>query len=100
LHVPDMAGRYYSVQFTDPSNNTNFAYVGKRTTGTQAGDYLIAGPHWNGGVPKGMELISSPNNAVLVLGRILVCDDNDPPIAYALGAQIQFVPLACRSFNK
>ena len=39
LHVPDMAGRYYSVQFTDPSKNTNFAYVGKRTTGTQAGDY-------------------------------------------------------------
>src|ERR1700675_2133483 len=24
LHVPDMAGRYYSVQFTDPSTNTNF----------------------------------------------------------------------------
>jgi hypothetical protein len=36
LHVPEMAGRYYSVQFTDPSNNTNFAYVGKRTTGTEA----------------------------------------------------------------
>ena len=34
LHVPNMSGRYYSVQFTDPSNNTNFAYVGKRTTGT------------------------------------------------------------------
>jgi hypothetical protein len=46
LHVPDTAGRYYSVQFTDPSNNTNFAYVGKRTTGTQTGDYLITGPHW------------------------------------------------------
>jgi hypothetical protein len=41
LHVPDMAGRYYSVQFTDPSKNTNFAYVGKRTTGTKAGDYII-----------------------------------------------------------
>src|SRR5215467_12668112 len=27
LGVPDMADRYYSVQFTDPSNNTNFAYV-------------------------------------------------------------------------
>jgi hypothetical protein len=35
-----MAGRYYSVQFTDPSKNTNFAYVGKRTTGMKAGDYL------------------------------------------------------------
>src|SRR6266540_4405227 len=44
LHVPDMAGRYYSVQFTDPSYNTNFAYVGKRTTGTEAGDYLITRP--------------------------------------------------------
>ena len=44
LHVPDMAGRYYSVQFTDPSNNINFAYVGKRTTGTEAGDYLISWP--------------------------------------------------------
>ena len=31
LHVPDMGGRYYSVQFTDPSNNTNFAYVGMPT---------------------------------------------------------------------
>ncbi len=41
FHVPDMigpdsSGRYYSVQFTDPSKNTIFAYVGKRTTGTQA----------------------------------------------------------------
>ena len=34
LHVPDMGDRYYSVQFTDPSKNTNFAYVGTRTTGT------------------------------------------------------------------
>src|ERR1051326_5916259 len=54
LHVPDMAGRYYSVQFTDPSNNTNFAYVGKRTTGTAAGDYLITGPGWAGSAPQGM----------------------------------------------
>ncbi len=53
LHVPDMAGRYYSVQFTDPSKNTNFAYVGKRTTGTQAGDYLVSGPGWAGQVPNG-----------------------------------------------
>ena len=51
LHVPNMAGRYYSVQFTDPSNNTNFAYVGNRTSGTDAGDYLITGPGWKGAVP-------------------------------------------------
>src|SRR5262249_30537466 len=59
LHVPDMAGRYYSVQFTDPSKNTNFAYVGKRTTGTQLGEYLITGPNWRGQIPSGMKQISS-----------------------------------------
>ena len=36
LHVPDMNGRYYSVQFTDPKDGSDFAYVGRRTTGTEA----------------------------------------------------------------
>jgi hypothetical protein len=93
LHVPDMAGRYYSVQFTGP-NNTNFAYVGKRTTGTQAGNYLITGPGWKGQVPGGMKQISSPNNAVLVIGRTLVESDSDLPVAYALAKQIQITPLS------
>jgi hypothetical protein len=94
LHVPDMAGRYYSVQLTDPSKNTNFAYVGKRTTGTQAGDYLITGPGWKGQVPSGMTHISSPNNSVLVLGRVLVENDSDLSIAYDLSKQIQLTPLS------
>ena len=72
LHVPDMNDRYYSVQFTDPSKNTNFAYVGTRTTGTQAGDFLITGPGWKGTVPQGVKQISSPNNSVLLIGRVLV----------------------------
>src|SRR5665213_2160549 len=93
LHVPDMAGRYYSVQFTDPSKNTNFAYVGKRTTGTQAGNYLITGPDWTGHVPNGMRQISSPNESVLVLGRVLVESDGDLPAAYDLAKQIQLAPL-------
>ena len=93
LHVPDMAGRYYSVQFTDPSKNTSFAYVGKRATGTQAGDYLITGPKWKGQVPSGMTQISSPNNSVLVLGRVLVYSDSDLPTAYGLSKQIRLTPL-------
>ena len=96
LHVPNMAGRYYSVQFTDPSNNTNFAYVGKRTTGTEAGDYLITGPGWKGAVPRGMAQVFSSNNSVLVLGRILVYSDSDLSTAYALTKQIQIVPLTIR----
>lgn len=99
LHVPDMSGRYYSVQFTDPSNNTNFAYVGKRTTGTEAGQYLISGPRWKGIVPQGMTQISSPTNFVLVLGRVLVDNDRDLPNAYNLAKQIQVVPLTIRKLT-
>ena len=93
LHVPEMAGRYYSVQFTDPSSSANFAYVGKRTTGTAAGDYLLSGPGWQGTVPTGMTQISSPNHSALVIGRVFVASDSDQPAAYALAKQIQLAPL-------
>ncbi len=94
LHVPDMAGRYYSVQFTDPSDGADFAYVGKRTTGTEAGEYLISGPGWKGTVPQGMAQIASPNNAVLVVGRVFVESESDLPTAYRLAQQIQLTPLS------
>ena len=96
LHVPDMAGRYYSVQFTDPSNNTNFAYVGKRTTGTDAGAYLISGPHWKGVVPEGVTKIACPSNSVLLVGRVLVEGDGDLSTAYNLAKQIQVGPPTIR----
>lgn len=44
LHVPDMADRYYSVEFVNTSDGSVLAYVGRRTTGTKAGDYLVSGP--------------------------------------------------------
>jgi len=94
LHVPDMAGRYYSVQFTDPLKNINFAYVGKRATGTKSGDFLITGPSWKGVVPQGTTQISSPNNSVLVIGRVLVYSDSDLQTAYELEKQIRLTPLS------
>jgi hypothetical protein len=93
LHVPDMATRYYSVQFTDPSKNIAFAYVGTRTTGTAAGDYMVSGPGWNGVEPPGMSQISAPNNSVLVISRVLVESDTDLSTAYGLAKQIQLTPL-------
>ncbi|MGD0804543.1 MAG: DUF1254 domain-containing protein, partial [Candidatus Bathyarchaeia archaeon] len=93
LHVPEMNGRYYGVQFNNPSNNTVFAYVGRRTTGTQAGDYLITGPNRKIQAPSGMKQISSPNNSVLVVGRVLVDSDSDLPTAHHLTEQIQLTPL-------
>jgi hypothetical protein len=99
LHVPDMQGRYYSVQFTDRSDGTNFAYVGTRATGTDAGAYLITGPGWTGAGPPGIAQISSPNNSVLVIGRVLVDGDADLPAVYALSTQIQLTPLSSNSIR-
>jgi hypothetical protein len=90
--VPDFSGRYYSVQLTDPFD-VDFAYLGTRTTGTQAGDYLITGLGWQGTVPQGMKQIASPNNSVLVLGRVLVYSDSDLAAAAGLAKQIQLKPL-------
>jgi hypothetical protein len=93
LHVPDMAGRYYTVQLVDPSTGTDFAYVGRRTTGTDAGDYVISGPGWSGTVPAGATQIASPNDSVFVVGRVLVENADDIATAYDLSKQIQVAPL-------
>jgi hypothetical protein len=93
LRVPDMADRYYSLQFTNPSDSANFAYIGKRTTGTKAGSYLLSGPGWRGEIPDGMIQISSPNRSVLVVGRVFVESESDLPVAYGLATQIQLTPL-------
>ena len=93
LHVPDMAGRYYSVEFVDPRDGTVFAYVGRRVTGTNAGNFLISGPGWKGTVPSGATQLSSPNNSVFVVGRVLVESNSDLGTAYDLAKQIQLTPL-------
>ncbi len=94
LHVPDMAGRYYSVEFCSPTTGTVFVDVGTRTTGTQAGDFLITDPGWQGTVPAGVKQISSPGISVLVIGRTLVESDSDLSTAYDLSKQIQLTPLS------
>ena len=91
LHVPDMAGRYYSIEFVDPWLEI-FADVGRRTAGTHAGDYLISGPDWKGALPSGLTQIVAPNNSVLVIGRVLVERDDDLSTAYGLAKQIQLTP--------
>jgi len=46
-----------------------------------------------GAVPQGMTQISSPNNSVLVIGRVFIEDDSDLGAAYGLTKQIQLTPL-------
>jgi hypothetical protein len=88
-----MDGRYYSVQFTDPTSGGNFAYVGTRTTGTAAGDFLLCRPEWSGNVPDGMTRIAVPHRSALLIGRVFAADDDDRLVAYALAQQIRLASL-------
>ena len=55
LSIPVVAeGQYYSFFFSDLNNN-HFAYIGPRTTGTNAGNYIIAGPNWKGNTPNNVD---------------------------------------------
>ena len=72
LRVPDTAGRYYVLQFVDAWTN-NFAYVGRRTTGTAAGSFLLTPPRWRGEAPDGAPVIEFPTNLATIVGR-WACD--------------------------
>ena len=53
VSVPASPDRYYVLQWFDLYTH-NFAYLGSRATGTEAGDYLFVGPNWAGETPAGI----------------------------------------------
>lgn len=71
LTVPDTQGRYYSLALLDTATN-DFATIGRRTTGTRAGEFVIVGPDWISPLPDGLRVIRAPGNDVLLLLRVLV----------------------------
>jgi len=72
LSVPDARGRYYVLQFVDAWTN-NFAYVGRRGTGTQAGRFLLVPPGWKHGGDDGAQVIEFPTDVGTIVGR-WACD--------------------------
>jgi hypothetical protein len=95
LSVPAIADRYYSVAILDAWLN-NFAYVGTRTTGTDAGDYLIVPPGWAGETPAGIRAaIRAPTPVINLFQRIFVRDTApDLEAVRRLQDRIRLTPLA------
>lgn len=92
LHVPDTGGAYYVLQFVDAWTN-NFAYVGRRATGTGEGDWLIVPPGWSGSVPDGVRgVIDAPTAVVTVAGRNACDGPGDLPRVRALQEQLTLTP--------
>ncbi|MFJ4998160.1 DUF1254 domain-containing protein [Microbacterium sp. NPDC088619] len=76
LQVPDTAGRYYVLQFVDAWTN-NFAYVGHRATGTQAGAFLLVPPGWSGDAQDDVTTIEFPTRIASIVGRWACAGDDD-----------------------
>lgn len=68
LTVPPTGDRYFVLQFVDAWTD-NFAYIGRRASGTQGGQYLIAGPDWKVQATAGETLVRSPTRVASIVGR-------------------------------
>ncbi|WP_206301971.1 DUF1254 domain-containing protein [Streptomyces sp. AcE210] len=94
LEVPEVDGRYYSFQFLDAYTNT-WAYVGSRTTGTEAGRHLVVGPHWSGQTSDHPEVpvLTAPTDTVWLLGRTIVDGEHDLGAASDVMARYRLTPV-------
>lgn len=96
LHVPDTADRYYVVDVFNMWQELQH-YIGRRTTGTAAGDYVLVPPGWKGTLPKGLKRLDVSTKTVWLWGRLRVNDGEDLKPLHALQEQFTLRPLSQRS---
>jgi hypothetical protein len=93
VEVPDTGDRYYVLQCIDAWSN-NFAYVGKRATGTKAGTYLFTPPGWSGEVPAGVTAtVEAPTEVCIIAGRLQIDGPAENDAVQALARQFTITPL-------
>lgn len=94
LSVPDTGGRYYVIALFDMWSNV-FESVGSRTTGTEAGHFLLVGPGWHGTTPPSIEAVyHSPTRYVWVNGQMQSNGPQDYEVVNALQEQYKLTPLS------
>ncbi len=92
LHTPDTGDRYYVLQFVDAWSN-NFAYVGRRSSGTAAADWLLVPAGYTGDIPAGATPIEVPSDLAVIVGRVQVDGETDLPAVHAIQDQFTLAPV-------
>jgi hypothetical protein len=83
--------RYYSVQLCD-GNTYNYGYIGTRTTGSDAGDYMVVGPDWKGATPPGIKDVFRSSTQLSLAGyrtQLFSPDDLDNVKKVQAGYKVQ-----------
>jgi hypothetical protein len=95
LSVPAVEkDRYYAVQLED-GNTYNYGYIGSRATGTEAGDYMVVGPDWNGATPPGIKKVFRSTTQFSVAGyRTQLFGADDMPNVEKVQAGYRAQPLS------
>jgi hypothetical protein len=93
--VPDVADKRYYVQQWVDLFTYNFAYIGSRATGNEAGSYMIVGPKWQGATPPGIkQVFRSETEIVMTLTRTALNGPDDIAKVKAVQAGMQLQPLS------
>ena len=91
ISVPDAGDRYYMLPMYDMWTDV-FAVPGSRITGSQADDYFVSGPGWQGQVPAGMTHIKSPTPYFWIIGRIQTAGPADYPAVHKFQDGLKVTP--------
>jgi len=85
--------RYYSVMLCD-GNTYNYGYIGTRATGSDAGDYMVVGPGWQGDTPAGIKQVFRSSTEFSLAGyrtQLFGPDDLDNVKKVQAGYKVQML---------